>query len=281
MYSTQTGSNFTFDKHRQIKNFVELDGDIYAVVVDTRYREESSYLIKAEFDTGSEEITLTRIDTIVEGDWDHQTLISDGTQLFGVTAKGTLWQYSTEFFPRTEMVTLEGMNLREAVTEIAKKINMIWTIRSNRKILFYHRDSYDGEKSLYEDIHIADLKPLEKYEHVYDGVEVSWKNFIEDSSGAEEYGTFGWQRNVLPVDGRFIQNRHIARIVANRYGSYFTTDRDLVPAELTSLIQMEERDRVKFLANSANYDMDRNTWWIINDIELDPETLLVQIRGVS
>jgi len=279
MYSTQTGNGFTFDKHRQIKNFAYLNNKVYAVVVDTRYETDSAYLIEAEMD--GFDISLSKIDTIMEGDYDHQQLISDDSGLWGITGKGVLWQYSTTFSPRTEYANLGSENLRTIVNELAAKSNMIWTMRANRKILFKKRDSYDGSIILHQDIHLASVQPIRPWEHHYDGVEVSWSSATDGGSGKEEYGIFGWERNILPLSGKLIQNRHIARLVAKQYGEFFTQSRKQLALDTIALIQLEQADRFAAYVDTSRYAIDRTIYWNIHSIEFDPETLMMKLKGVS
>ncbi len=286
LYISQTGSNFTFNPALQIKDFVynSFDQKIYAVCEDIRYREEPAYLISAQFSAGA--ITLTKETEIVSGEWGSSAPLvlraADGT-IYGLTKgdKYYLWQYGKVFYPRLLLADFTDKTFREIGAEAAKVLSQVFTIRSNRKALIYERTSYDGEKSLYAYAHIAALKPVQRYMHIYDGIFVEWHDPYSGLSGVESYGTFGWRRKVLHISGDFIQSRFLALAVAEKYGAYFLTRREMVELDSTALIQTEERDRIKLIVNSANYDIDRSTYWILSDIELDPETLVMKLKGVN
>ncbi len=286
LYVTQTGGNFTFNPTLTIKDFVynSFDKKVYAVVEDVRYREQPAYLISAAFSSGA--ITLTKETEIVSGEWGSACPLalreSDGA-LYGLTKEKSnyLWQYGKEFYPRILLADFEDMTFREIMTEAAKAVNQVFTVLSDRKALFYERDSYNGEKTLFEYAHIVDIKPIKRWQHIYDGVEVAWTDPFTGASGTEKSGTFGWRRKILSIESPFIQNRFIAEALAEKYFDYFGTYRDEAEAEVTALIQLEERDRPRLVANNENYNIDRDIWWITHSIEFDPDLLLIKIKGVS
>ncbi len=286
LYVSQTGANFTYNPALQIKDMVynSYDQKVYAVAEDIRYREEPAFLLSAVFSGGT--ITLTRESEIVAGEWGSSIPLalraSDGT-LYGITRgdKYYLWQYGTAFYPRILLADFSDMTFREIGAEAARVLSQVFTVRSNRKALLYERTNYDGEKSLYAYAHIADLKPVQRYAHVYDGIEVDWEDPFSGDSGTESYGTFGWMRKTLKISGKFIQSRYLAAAVSEKFGSYFLTKREMVELESTALIQAEERDRIKLIVSSGQYDIDRSTRWILTDIEFDPETLVMKLKGVN
>ena len=93
LYTTQTGSGFTFQDNRQIKELIYNvnDNKVYGVVVDKRYDEETAYLISAEFTAhiGSpdgSEITLTFEANIKENETDIVQLALGGSgRIYGIT----------------------------------------------------------------------------------------------------------------------------------------------------------------------------------------------------
>jgi hypothetical protein len=287
LYVSQTGSNFTFNPSMIIKDFVyDVNlGKTYAICEDIRYNEEPAFLISTIYNSGSGTITLTKESEIITGDWGSSCPMAMGNNnaVYGIT-KGQanyLWQYATDFYPRLLVANFGDMDFRKICAEAATIISQVFTIRSNRKVVFYERTNYDGEKKLYEYEQLVDINPVKRYKHVYDGIEVGWEDPLSGASGTSEYGNLGWRRKVLRIESVFIQNRFLADVVAEKYANYFLTKRSELEAETTALIQAEERDRVQLIASSNNYDVDRNTWWLLNDIEFDPETLVMKIKGVN
>lgn len=286
MHVSQAGSNFTFNPSLTIKDFIynSYDQKVYAIVEDVRYNEHPAYLISAVFSGGA--ITLTKESDIVSGEWGSACPLalraSDGT-LYGVTKEKAnyLWQYGKEFYPRILLADFNDMTFREILAEAAKVINQVFTVLSERKALFYERESYNGEQTLFEYAHIADVKPVKRWEHIYDGVKVEWTDPFTDASGTEKAGLFGWRRKILTISSPFIQNRFLAKVLAEKYYDYFGTVRQEMETELTALIQLEERDRLKLIVNSANFDVDRDTWWIAHHLTFDPELLMITLKGVN
>lgn len=279
MYSTQTGEDFTFDKHRQFKDFVYFDDKVYAVCVDKRYQTAGAFLVEMTF--SSLTIHLSRIDTIDATDWDHLTMIATDDALFGVTGKGLLWKYSTTFYPRVGYADLGDKDLREVLNDAVQVLNRVITARPDRTLRIVERENYDGTKSLYDDKHIVSLQPLERWEHFYDRVEVSWKDPISGQSGIESTGTNGWQRRLLKLDNPFIQNRHLAAVIAPQYHTFFNQERKVVPAELTALLDLEEYDRVRFVLNTAQTDLARADYYLLTSLMFDMQTMILKIKGLN
>ncbi len=285
LYVSQYGDNFTYNPNLLIKDLVYNADDqkIYGIFEDIRYQDAPAFLFSASFSGGT--ITLHKETDLVVGEWGSSCTLAvknDGT-VFGISkgAKFYLWQYGENFYPRLLLADFNDLTFREILAEAAKIINQIVTILSERKILFYERTSYNGEKSLKEFAHIVDIKPIRKWQHVYDGVEVEWKDPFSDDDGIEAEGSFGWRRKILRVSGPFIQNRFLARVMAQKYLAYFSQQREEMESEVIALIQAEERDRVKLIANRRNYDIDRDQYWILHDIQFDPDQLIITLKGIS
>ena len=285
LYVSQYGDNFTFNPNLLIKDLTYNPDDqkIYGVFEDIRYQESAAFLFSANFSGGT--INIHKETDLIVGEWGSscRLAIKDDGTVFGVSKgkKYYLWQYGTDFYPRLLLADFNDLTFREILAEAAKIINQIVTILSERKILFYERTSYNGEKSLKEFAHIVDIKPIRKWQHVYDGIEVEWKDPFSEDDGTEAQGSFGWRRKILNINSKFIQNRFLAQIVAQKYLSYFSQQREEMESEVVALIQTEERDRVKLIANSRNYDIDCDQYWILHDIEFDPDHLIIKLKGIS
>ena len=279
MYSTQTGDNFTFDKHRQFKDFVFFDDNVYAVWVDKRYQIDAAFLVEMTF--SSLTIHLNRIDVIDATDWDHLTMIATDEALFGVTGKGLLWKYSTTFYPRIGYARLGDRDLRQVLTDAVEVCNRILLSRADRRLRITERETYDGTKTLEDRLHLVKTQPLIRSGHLYDRVEVTWNDAISGRSGMEAYGVDGWERRVLKVDNPFVQDRHLAAVLAKQFQKYFGSERKELTIETRALLQLEEYDRFKVLINGAFSDIDRDTYWRITNLEFDPMNLQMKIKGLS
>lgn len=280
MYSTQTGFNFTFDKHRQIKNFAFYNDKIYAVVVDKRYSTDGIYLVDVVFNSGTETITISYIDMIDETDFDHVQLISSSEGLFGLSGKGLLWKYGTSFYPRIGLANLGDDDLRKVLGNCAQALNRILFVKPDRHLSMITRDSDGTAKTLYEDIHWHALKPLKPWPHYYDRVEVNWEDPATGQKGMEAQGADGWQRRVLKIDNKLIQNRFLARVIATQYHTYFNRRGYVAECEAIPLIQLDIYDRIRFILNSAATDLDRNDYYKLMYLDFDSENLVLTAQGV-
>jgi len=290
LYTSQTGTGFTFDAGRQFKNFTynSDDNTVYAVCADKRYKDSVAFLVTCEFTApvGSpdgSEITLTYISNIMVGETDNVLMAMGGDgRIYGLTSEyNYIWQYDDVFYPRILLTDTGDDNIREVMTSISQVLNRVVNIRADRKVRFVTRDNYDGTKSLYEDTHITEMPPLQNWEHYYDMVEVSWNDPFTGHSGKESAGSGGWGRRVLSIENKLIQNQHLAALVASELHSFFNTRRKVISPVLIALIQLEEYDRVKCIMNSANVDVDRSDYYKLTAIDFDAENLVMEVRGVS
>ncbi len=278
MYSTQTGSGFTYDKHRQMVDFVLFDEQIFAVCVDRRYQTAQCFLMKGVFSAGS--ITLSRIGEI-DKSYDHLTTHATDDAIFGVTGDGKLWKYGTEFYPRIANANFSDKDLRQVLHECCQAINRILAFRANRTMRLTERDAYDGSKSLYEDSHIVKIESLVTWEHFYDRVEVSWRDPVSGEVGTEAIGNEGWERRVLKIDNPLIQYRQLAAVIAQQYYDFFSQTRDVLSAELVAQLELEEYDRIRMVLKNSNTDIDRDDYYLLTGIYLDDQSLTMRIKGLK
>lgn len=279
MYSTQTGDNFTFDKHRQCKDFVYCNEKIYAVCVDKRYQTSGAFLVEMTFSSFT--IHLNRIDTIDATDWDHLTMIATDDALFGVTGKGLLWKYGTSFYPRIGYANLGDRDLRQVLTDAVEVCNCVLISRPDRTLRIQSRDTYEGTKTLEDSKHLVRINPLVRSPHIYDRMEVAWRDPISGASGMEASGTDGWERRVFKLQNPFIQNRFLAKVLAQQFQSYFGVTRQELQIETRALLQMEEYDRFRVIIKGALSDIDRATYWRITHLHFDPMNLQMKIKGIE
>lgn len=279
MYSTQTGSGFTFDKHRQIKDFTYLNGKIYSVVIDRRYKKDSAFLLEASFSGGT--ITLASKGIISDGDTDHNALIASGTELWGLTSKGVLWKFGTEFFPRVSFADFGDKDLRQVLQDAAQVLNRTVQARADRSLRIMKRGTLDGTFTVDGDTHLLEMRPLRVWPFFYDRVEVSWKDPVSGESGVESQGQTGFERRVLKIDNPLIQNRHLAAAVALEQFTYFNVQRQAAESDIIPIIELEEGDAVSYRLKTSNTDVARADVFEMLSLDLDTEEMTMTVRGLN
>lgn len=263
MYSTQTGDNFTFDKHMQLKNFCIIGESVYCVACDVRYKENSAYLVKAGFDSGT--ITLTKIGVINDTDFDNEVLIASGSVLYGATKSGVIWQYGTVLKPNIVYADLGDDDLRQTLNDTVSLANMLVFCLENREIHVQARNTERGNISITEDNYLLDGQvKLGNWQHYYHGVKVSWEDPVTGTKGEEKDGEIGWGKRVLTVSNKLVQNRHLARILANQLYNYFGTQRETIEIPTTELFHLEPLDRIEYGGDLL--DLNTSTDYLSDEI---------------
>lgn len=293
LYTTQTGSGFTFQNNRQIKEFIynSNDNKVYSVVVDKRYDEEIAYLISAEYTApvGSPdgtEITLTFEANIKENETDIvQLALGGGGRIYGISGNNDnyLFQYDDGmFYPRFFYGDTGEDSLRIIITEIAEAMNMIQSINVNRKIHFTQRETNKGSMEITQKDHYFrdTMSKIGSWAHRYDGVEVSWKNPITGESGVEKAGDFGWQRKILKIDNYFIQYPQLAILIAELCNDFFSQYRKEIGFKTIVLWQLENRDKFTF-THDGTFDFITSLEWMITELILDHWPYELEIKGLE
>lgn len=292
LYSTQTGTGFTFQNNRQIKavTYNSWDHLVYGVVIDQRYQEETAFLVSASFTApgGSPdgtEITLTYLSNLKANEWDCiATAQGAGGRIYGLTGPNDcyLWQWDVSFYPQVFIADTQDDSFRTILDEIAELINMVHSINPDRIIYFMYRDSQKGAMTVTEVGHIIEnsMESLVPWEHYYDGIEVKWKDPINGANGIERYGDFGFNRKVLTIDNYFIQYPQLAALIAQDYYNFFNSVRMIVKFRTIPLWQIDNRDQI-MISHMGNFSFDPLTYWIISELELDPWGNELAITGIE
>jgi hypothetical protein len=278
LYTTQTGTGFTFDAGRQIKELIYNDQDykVYAVVVDTRFEEKTAYLISANWTppgNGADgtEITLTFEAEIKANEWDCVQLgVGLSNRIYGITRPNNfyLWQYDNNFYPRFFLGKTEDKSYRDIIENLAQAINMIISIQPNRYLNFIDRDTETGSTTIYEETnYLSDsMGPLKIWQHKYDGIEISWENPFTGERGVERSGEFGWQRRILKINNPFIQYPQLAKVIADVYYDFFADYRMQIEFGVYPLWQLDNRDKFQFSHSVNHFDFATATWWLIEEL---------------
>lgn len=290
LYSSQTGTGFDFNEGMQLKGFVfnSEDDKVYAVTTDRRYNSAEAFLVCADFDNSraaGSEIQISKCSTILAGETDLLAGLAMGGngRIYGVSSpnRSELWQYDDSFYPRILLANLGDDDLRSTLTDAVQVLNRMLLTRPERTIRIIERDTYDGSATLAEDTHVSSFKPLRKWPHYYDRVEVDWENPITGEKGVAAQGSGGWERRVLKISNKLIQTRALAEVVAAQFYSYFNSQRRTLETECRALLQVEENDRVNYIANTAYKDIDRSQYWRLTRVEFDPESLTTALIGIE
>ena len=281
LYTTQTGSDFTFNEHRQLKKFTYNTSDhkCYAVVVDKRYNDETAYLISAAYSSPAgapdgSEIELTFEANIKENETDIVALANGGSgRIYGITGNNDnyLFQYDDNFYPRFFLANTGSDNFRTIIQELAEAVNMIVTVSADRNLHFAERDTDKGSMTIEENEHYLrdTMEPVTNWRHRYDGVEVAWHNPFTGESGVERAGNFGWQKRILKIDNYFVQYPQLGKLLADMYNEFFSNYRRYLPSFSTIRIdQLELRDKITF-NHDGNYGFSNSVEWIIAELEFN------------
>lgn len=293
LYTSQTGSGFTYNSGRQIKEFLYNSNDdkIYAVVTDPRYNEETAFLISAEFIApggapDGTEITLTKEADIVDTEHNSIALALGGSgRIYGITAPDMnyLFQYDDNFYPRFFLANVNELSYRDILTELAEAMNMIVSIDPNRKIHFSERETNKGSMTIYEATHYLEdtMSPVFRWQNYYDGVEVSWENPFTGEKGKERAGNFGWQRRILEISNPFIQYPQLAKLIAEKYNTFFSALRRMINFKTIQLWQLDNRDKFTFNHSINNFEFQKTVEWMIDELELDYWGEELKIKGIE
>lgn len=291
LYTSQTGTGFTFQTTFQVKEFIYNSNDdkVYAVVTDMRYHEENTYLISIEFTApgGSPdgtEITLTFESKIAYNEIDVIAMTMGGSgRIYGITEKfNYLFQYDDEIYPRFFLANTKDDSFRQNLSELAEAMNMIHSINPDRTIVFSERDTNRGSMTIEHNCHYQrdTMQPLKNWAHKYDGVEVFWENPLTGESGSEKAGTFGWQRRILPIKNYFIQYPQLAKLIADKYNDFFGSYRKEIDFMTFLIYQIENRDKFTF-NHSGEFDFSASIEWMITELILDYWNCNLQIKGLE
>jgi len=292
LYTSQTGTGFTFNNYRQIKELVynSTDYKVYAVVVDIRNDIENAFIINAAYSVpggapDGTEITLTYESDIVVNETDIKALAIAGGIPYGITGPNYnyLFRYDEVVYPVMFLNDSGEDNIRDCIDNLAQLLNMIHSIGPERTFYLKGRESQKGTTTIYEaSNYIMDsMAPIKTWQHVYDGVEVSWNNPFTGERGTERSGTFGWQRRILKISNRFIQYPQLAKLIADVYSAFFDYYRLELDFKTYPLWQLDCRDKFQFSHSVNRFDFDTAIYWIIQEINYDFWNAEMEIKALE
>lgn len=270
IYYQTLGSNFTYNGTYLLNNFMyhSTDKCVYYTGSDTRYKDKSGILFKGEYSSPGI-ITLTQLGIPNSGDYGFETgLISKGTEtgIFGVTNNNILFEYSKKFYPR---ILLAKFSDSDTFSNVIKYITMmtlnIFTITSDRKIIFKNRTKYQATENINWDENLIDQNfNVKNYKHYYDGVKVNYTDNLNNLSGQMKQGDDSWQKKVLNISNSLIWNKHLADYISEINYNYFNKKRLwLSDIKILPLMYLEIFDSIKMNIPERIIKIDNNSEMII------------------
>ncbi|MBD3194365.1 MAG: hypothetical protein GF317_04870 [Candidatus Lokiarchaeota archaeon] len=278
---TQSG----FNSNRMLKNFTynSVDNKVYCVECDIQNEEETSRLLSI---TGSDSPVVTVVSEIKTKEWNspvnklavHQT---SGT-IAGIASpdSGYLWFYHDEFYIRIARADYGDYNIKNALADLLQIQNMIIYISPSRTIYIKLREATSNYSSSGDhDLTNERVKQIEKsytYPHTKEGIVVNWSSIEDNTNGSVEKGRVDIDKNILIIDNRFINDIHLANLVAKINFLYFVKKRKVVPLTGIFLPYFDLYDVVKILASNVYHSLDRDKYWDIISIVLSLKELTTQ-----
>jgi len=272
LYPSRTGDNFNFDASYSYKDFIynSFDGFVYCFAESKRHKEKIGFLVKAEYDSGTNAITLTKEGEPRNKEWGNVDLSFDDENgnIYGISKdkEYSLWEYSTEFYQRIEVANFSSVeNIRNIINELALFSNCMYIIHSERFIRFIKRDEYNGTIDLTWDENVLTEKPdVVNWEHFYDAVKVEYRSLIIEDDGDKKAGYTGWLKKIMDINSILIQNEHIAKLVAdNLYDFYSKYRLNIKELKTIPLIQLELLDKYNLFMPANIIDLDEITNFLI------------------
>jgi hypothetical protein len=283
VYFQNSGDNYTFDGSFLYKDFIydTYNGVVYNMAENIRYKDRTAYLVKAEYNSGTNSITLTKVGAPVEGEWGSQcrlvTNYLDGS-VYGISKgeKYKFWEYSNEFYPRIEIASFDNsVNFKTILSSMAKIMNCCYAIKAKRFIKVVFRDSAISESDtiLQWDKHLVISRPeFTNWKHFYDAIIVNYENLIYGDSGHKKDGFTGWLKKALNINEKLIQNVHIADAVSVNHYNYFSALRILLEnIKAGFLIHLELLDAIKIEIPSDIVDIDNSVFYLMTQIEINSD----------
>jgi hypothetical protein len=293
LYLKRTGDNFEFDSTFLIKDFTKNNNssDIYCIFENSRFKDKSGFLVKANYDVSTHVISLIKLNSPSDNDYGSAyNLFAHNNDVYGLTKGDTgnkFWEYKKEFSPRIELAKFEnGDSLYSVFNYIAQISNSVLNVTSDRKIIFQKRGTNDLVNNLIdlkwdENLNISQPK-IGYWKHLYDSVVVEYNNlFIDYFSGQRKKGDDGWLKNVLSINNPLIQNNHLAKLLAEDLYDFFSRLR-LEPENflINFMPQLECLDDFYLILPSKIVDANNSTKFILTSIKYNQD-MTFEIKGLE
>lgn len=240
-YFQNAGDNYTYDGTYLFKSFVYDSFNNRAVFAaeNIRYKNTDCYLIGMTYNLTTHAIILTKLGIPVIGDWgllDEIKCNSTNGNLYGITKDKSysLFEYAKSYYPRIELAKFsESDSIRTFISDIAEMFNLDVLINDNRIIKFLDKTSYLGDFNILwdENINKKNTPEILFWDYYYDSVKINYENPFNKNKGNTKLGFSGWNKKILTIDNKLIQNIHIAKAISNNIFTFFNKYR-LMPRKI-------------------------------------------------
>lgn len=249
-------------------------GKVYGVLCDLKHSYYPITLVEITYDGVTRDITMTSKGILDPLSFDIKNIplcFSETRGIFGVSRNGSIWNWTTIIIPQIGYAQLpKEANCREALNYIAQISNCWWYIKGQKYLVMESRATTPVYTKKLSHQHIVSIEPVTRWQHLYDGVEVSWADMLPDrEEGTAQFGIFGYGKNTLSIDNPFIQDRYLAAHIAKTYGRFFTKLRRARELKGTYLVQLEEGDGITLTLPTRYSDIREARAWIITATSLD------------
>ncbi len=278
LYKTQTG----FENNHPVTGMVyqSADNKIYAVESDPRFQDADAKLLSMT-SSGSTITIVEESPGIWPGEsWLPLPLLADATneRVLGITGNREymLWQYGDSYDVRIAEARFEQADsVRKGIELAAQVVGGMPHIKSEGDLIIKARENSDAATTIGPEGISAIANPS-IWPHMYDAVTVRWTNH-RGESGSETWGQTGFNRRVFTVNNPFIDNRHLANVVAEKIWRFVSGSRRIVPIEDHCGVYLEMFDALSVavsesLADIKSADGDR----MVIGLDIDMDTLKTQ-----
>ncbi len=267
---------FTVDNTQLYKDLVfnPIDGHVYLIAENIRYKDRSAYLLKMQINETSEQLDVTFCGIPVSGEWgnigNNQLVCEENSgNIYGISngSKYKFWEYAKEYYQRIEIADFSNMNsIRDVIKALALITNCVYFVTSERVLKFIKRDEYGGTIDLTWDENVLTEKPeFTRWEHYFDAVKVEFMSLVDDDTkGDKKLGYDSWLKKVLTISNSLIQNEHTALVVCESLYDFYNAYRINVKSLKTiPLIQLELTDKFNLFMPDDIIDIDSTIDFII------------------
>ncbi|MEE9568311.1 MAG: hypothetical protein V3W37_02905 [Candidatus Binatia bacterium] len=269
---TQTG----FTTSHAILGLVQLGAVIYGVETDMRFRETPGKLLQIASSGGS--VTVTEaVNMIQPREFSSAVpLVADSAndRLYGITAPNDfmLWQYGDTFDVRVPVFNPPAeSHIRTILRWAAELLGAMLFMRPEGELVLKARDNDDAVTTIEQEA-ITAVHSLKEWHGGYDAVAVRWSDHL-GNSGEEVWGQTGFGRRVLTIDNPYIQDFHLANVLAENIWRHVS----VLPRQLDVTLHMgyyvQMADPVKLRLSEDLSGLKSNFFdWTVVGINPDPET---------
>lgn len=249
--------------------------NVYSLLTHPMYRDRGAILVKASYDRSTKVLTLDRCGSLTPNEWgiSGKLLIGKNGRVWGVSAPGgILFHYDDFVYPRITIANFgSSMGIREALSQLCQVANCTLRISPDKQAHIEWRDNTVNAAdvvALSERDWLVEVKSLDAWPHRYDGVRVQWTDPY-GNSGEETSGSVGWEKRTMAISNPFINDRYLAKAMAQVYYGFFQTLRRLLKLKLPFVVWLELRGIFRLYVSAMLSSVPATQGWSISALEVD------------